>query len=38
MPKITIEVPEQFEEVGKAMLEHLAMLQRTADQLGGGRR
>src|SRR5580700_7114742 len=37
MPKMTIEVPEQFEEVGKAMAEHLAMLQRTAGRLGGGK-
>ena len=37
MPKMTIEVPEQFEEVGKVMAEHLAMLQRTADRLGGGK-
>lgn len=37
MPKITIEVPEQFEEVGKAMAEHLAMLQRTVGRLGGGK-
>ena len=38
MPKMVIEVPEQFVEVGKAMAEHLAMLQRTVDRLGGGRR
>lgn len=37
MPKMTIEVPEQFEEVGKAMAEHLALLQRTVDRLGGGK-
>src|SRR5580692_4870195 len=37
MPKMMIEVPEQFVEVGKAMAEHLAMLQRTADRLGGGK-
>src|SRR5437660_10985358 len=37
MPKIVIEVPDQFMEVGKAMAEHLAMLQRTADRLGGGK-
>jgi hypothetical protein len=38
MAKMVIEVPEQFVEVGKAMAEHLAMLQRTVDRLGGGRR
>ena len=38
MPKMVIEVPEQFVEVGKAMAEHLAMLQRTVDRQGGGRR
>src|SRR5438876_5352088 len=37
MPKMVIEVPEQFVEVGKAMTEHLAMLQRTVDRLGGGK-
>jgi len=37
MPKMVIEVPEQFVEVGKAMSEHLAMLQRTVDRLGGGK-
>jgi hypothetical protein len=37
MPKMTIEVPEQFEEVGKAMAEQLAMLQRTVGRLGGGK-
>jgi len=37
MPKMVIEVPEQFVEVGKAMAEHLAMLQRTIDRLGGGK-
>jgi hypothetical protein len=37
MPKMTIEVPEQFEEVGKAMAEHLALLQRTVGRLGGGK-
>ena len=26
MPKMVIEVPDQFAEVGKAMAEHLAML------------
>ena len=37
MPKMVIEVPGQFVEVGKAMTEHLAMLQRTVDRLGGGK-
>ena len=37
MPKMVIEVPEQFVEVGKAMAEHLAMLQRTVDRQGGGK-
>ena len=37
MSKIVIEVPDQFEEVGKAMAEHLALLQRTVDRLGGGK-
>jgi len=39
MSKMVIEVPDQFVEVGKAMAEQLAMLQRTADRLevGGGR-
>jgi hypothetical protein len=37
MPKMVIEVPDQFVEVGKAMAEHLAMLQRTVDRLGGGK-
>ena len=37
MPKMVIEVPDQFAEVGKAMAEHLAMLQRTVDRLGGGK-
>ncbi|HUI77170.1 MAG TPA: hypothetical protein VLY24_04625, partial [Bryobacteraceae bacterium] len=37
MAKMVIEVPEQFEEVGKAMAEHLAMLQRTVGRLGGGK-
>lgn len=37
MPKMVIEVPDQFVEVGKAMAEHLALLQRTADRLGGGK-
>ena len=39
MSKMVIEVPDQFVEVGKAMAEQLAMLQRTADRLEvGGRR
>ena len=37
MAKMVIEVPDQFVEVGKAMAEHLAMLQRTVDRLGGGK-
>ncbi len=37
MPKMVIEVPEQLEEVGKAIVEHLAKLQRTLDRLGGGK-
>ena len=37
MSKMVIEVPDQFVEVGKAMAEHLAMLQRTVDRLGGGK-
>ena len=37
MPKMVIAVPDQFVEVGKAMAEHLAMLQRTVDRLGGGK-
>ena len=37
MPKMVIEVPDQFVEVGKAMAEHLAMLQRTVERLGGGK-
>src|SRR5260370_36398993 len=36
MPKMVIEVPEEFTEVGKAMAEHLAALQRTVSRLGGG--
>src|ERR1039457_7062799 len=35
MPKMVIEVPEEFREVGKA--EHLAALQRTVSRLGGGK-
>jgi hypothetical protein len=37
MPKMVIEVPEEFTEVGKAMAEHLAALQRTVSRLGGGK-
>ena len=37
MPKMVIEVPEQFTEVGKAMAEHLEMLQRTVARFGGGK-
>jgi len=37
MSKMVIEVPDQFVEVGRAMAEHLAMLQRTKDRLGGGK-
>jgi hypothetical protein len=37
MSKMVIEVPDQFLEVGKSMAEHLAMLQRTVDRLGGGK-
>src|SRR5437763_6991951 len=37
MPKMVIEVPEELTEVGKAMAEHLAALQRTVSRLGGGK-
>jgi hypothetical protein len=37
MAKLVIEGPDDFAEVGKAMVEHLAMLQRTVDRLGGGK-
>ncbi|MBM2850481.1 MAG: hypothetical protein HW418_3423 [Anaerolineales bacterium] len=37
MPKMVIEVPEEFTEVGKAMAEHLGVLQRTVSRLGGGK-
>lgn len=37
MPKMVIEVPEKFEEVGKAMAETLAKLERTLGGLGGGK-
>ena len=37
MPKRIIEVPERLEEVGKAMAETLAKLERTLDSFGGGK-
>ena len=37
MPKMVIEVPDEFVEVGKAVAEYLAMLQRTVERLGGGK-
>ena len=37
MPRMVIEVPEEFTEVGKAMADHLAALQRTVARLGGGK-
>src|SRR2546427_2810344 len=37
MRKMVIEVPEEFTEVGRAMAEHLAALQRTVSRLGGGK-
>ena len=37
MSKMVIEVPDQFVEVGEAMAEHWALLQRTVDRLGGGK-
>ena len=37
MPKMVIEVPEELIEVGKAMAEHLASLERTLARLGGGK-
>src|ERR1019366_4726902 len=37
MPKMVIEVPDELTEVGKAMAEHLANLQRTMARLGGGK-
>ena len=37
MAKLVIEVPDEFLEVGKAMAEHLALLQRTAERFGGGK-
>jgi hypothetical protein len=37
MPKMVIEVPEEFAEVGKAIAEHVASLQRTVSRLGGGK-
>jgi hypothetical protein len=35
--KLVIEVPDDFVEVGKAMAEHLALLERTAERIGGGK-
>src|SRR3989441_3073750 len=37
MPKMVIEVPDELVEVGKAMAEHLASLQRTMARLGTGK-
>ena len=37
MPKMVIEVPEEFTEVGKAMAEHLEVLKQTVSRLGGGK-
>ncbi len=37
MPKMVIEVPEELTEVGKAMAEHLAELQRTMARHGNGK-
>jgi hypothetical protein len=37
MPKMVIEVPAQLEEVGKAMVEQLAELERTMARQGGGK-
>ena len=37
MPKMVIEVPEELTEVGKAMAERLAALERTLGRLGGGK-
>jgi hypothetical protein len=37
LPNAEVRFPDQFVEVGKAMAEHLAMLQRTVDRLGGGK-
>ena len=37
MPKMMIEIPDEFTEVGKAMAEHLAILQRTVARFGGGK-
>lgn len=37
MPKMVIEVREELTEVGKAMAEHLATLERTLARLGGGK-
>src|SRR5580658_4747029 len=37
MPKMIIEVPEEFTALGEAMAEHLAAVQRTVSRLGGGK-
>jgi hypothetical protein len=37
MPKMVIEVPEELTEVGKAMAEQLAELQRTMARHGNGK-
>ena len=37
MPKMVIEVPDELAEMGKAMAEHLANVQRTMARLGGGK-
>ncbi len=37
MPRMVIEFPEEFTEVGKAMAGHLAALQQTVSRLGGGK-
>ena len=37
MPKMVIEVPEELSEVGKAMAEQLAELQRTTARHGNGK-
>ena len=37
MPKMVIEVPEELTEVGKAMAEQLAELERTMARHGNGK-
>ena len=37
MPKMMIEVPEEFAEVGKAMAAYVEAMQRTVSRLGGGK-